>query len=766
LLESEETRAGREYWRKQGITVTPNSKLPYENSRNNRSGFEPQFITTTIDKPVLDAAGALLRECSASMSALLLACWQVLLFRITSDREFVIGVAYDGRTYEGLGEAIGLFAKYLPVCSRLNPEKKFIDLLDEINKQTCEIREWQDYFSWEKCVNISDAGPTQPFFHFGYDFYEQPAEFHASGVSFSIERQYVCIDRFKLRLCCLYSPLGLSAQLHFDISLFNPNDIARLASRFLTLLLNVINNPDSPIAKIDILPDDERPLLRDFNQTRRTYSLDTCIHHLVQQQALRTPHLQAIRFERDSLSYQQLSLLSNQLARYLLSLGAGPESVVGICMHRSLSLVTALLATLKAGAAYLPLDPTYPQDRLSYMAADSGLKLILSEGGLAQQHQYGGVRIVDLTAEQEAISQESTDPVESEVRAENLAYVIYTSGSTGKPKGVMISHRGLMNYLRWIVEAYEIEKGEGAPLHSPIGFDLTITGLFGPLMAGRRVDIVSEEEGVEGLARSLKERRGYSLVKLTPAHMEMLRGLLGEEISGEMARAMIIGGEALYWEDLRTWREKAPETRLINEYGPTEAVVGCSIYDARESKAAERSVPIGRPINNVELYVLDRAARLTPIGVVGELYIGGVSQARGYIGRPDQTAEKFVPDGVSGGAGKRLYRTGDLCRWRADGNLEYLGRVDDQVKVRGYRIELGEIESVLKEHEAVKECAVIVSQRVSDKKLVAYVSFNDGDKLDGAALQDYLRERLPEYMTPSTFVTLDALPVTAKRQLF
>ncbi|HKX27258.1 MAG TPA: amino acid adenylation domain-containing protein, partial [Blastocatellia bacterium] len=359
---------------------------------------------------------------------------------------------------------------------------------------------------------------------------------------------------------------------------------------------------------------------------------------------------------------------------------------------------------------------------------------------------------------------ERADLPGGQVEDDDLAYVIYTSGSTGKPKGVMINHRGLANYLRWATEAYRMDEGTGAPVNSSIGFDLTVTSLYGPLVNGKTVNLLAEEEGVEALATALKLERDYSLIKITPAHLEILAQQMENSDLEGSARVLVIGGEELRAGDVNHWRERAHGTRLVNEYGPTETVVGCCVYEVTAGECERPSVPIGRPIGNAGMYILDQEMEPVPIGVRGEIYISGAGLARGYLGKSALTADKFRPNHFSRTGGELLYRTGDLGRYLSDGNIEFAGRVDSQVKVRGYRIELGEIEAVLNEHRLVKQSVVVTNgEESSGKMLVGYVVGEDG--ATASSLKMHLRERLPEYMIPSTIIMLKELPVTANGKI-
>jgi amino acid adenylation domain-containing protein len=476
------------------------------------------------------------------------------------------------------------------------------------------------------------------------------------------------------------------------------------------------------------------------------------------------------------LTYQQLNRQANQLAHHLQSLGVGAEVLVAICMQRDLLMLVGILGILKAGGAYLPLDPTYPQERLKFMLKDAGKPLLLSRQGLAEGLQEQA-NLICLDRKEQLIASQSRENPSQRATAENLAYIIYTSGSTGQPKGIMIPHRGLTNYLTWAIEAYKVKDGNGAPVHSSISFDLSITSLFAPLLVGRKVELLPAQLAVEALSEALRHEKNFSLVKITPSHLELLTQQLSPEESADWRGAFIIGGEALSADLIQAWQERAPKMMLVNEYGPTETVVGCSIYKVPKDQPHHASIPIGRPIANTQLYVLDQQLEPVPIGVPGELYIGGRQVARGYLNRPELTAQKFIPNPFvpyNEQEGNRLYKTGDLVRHLADGNLEFLGRIDHQVKIRGFRIELGEIEAILSQHRAVRECVVIVrdikhkasaNQIRADQRLVAYivpasVVCEQGKGQLSHDLRTELKKHVPLYMLPSQFIYLSALPLT------
>jgi amino acid adenylation domain-containing protein len=501
-------------------------------------------------------------------------------------------------------------------------------------------------------------------------------------------------------------------------------------------------------------------LLHEWNDTRAEFP-QVCAHELFERQVVRDPGAIALECGDRRVTYRELNERANKVARHLRRIGVGPDVLVGICLDRSPEMVVALLAVWKAGGAYVPLDPTYPPERLSFMINDAQTSVLLTEEKHRRLFGSGVGKAICLDSDWPILDREAAGNPAPIAGPSNLAYVIYTSGSTGKPKGAMIVHRGLVNYLWWAIKAYRIEPGRSVPVHTSISFDLTITSLYAPLLAGGTLELLQEDFAAQNLLSALLKAGNRSLVKITPAHLELLNHQLNKEQAAGRSHAFVIGGENLLAEGLRLWREGAPATRLINEYGPTETVVGCCVYEVQPEDPHTGSVPIGRPIANTQLYVLD--ASLEPVlpGVTGELYIGGAGVARGYLNRPELTSERFLPDPFSGVPGARIYKTGDLARYRSDGILEYLGRADDQLKIRGYRVEPGEIEATLVAHPKIQSSAVVGREDETGKKLlVAYLVCEEDDVPDTSVVRAYLRERLPEHSVPSHFVYLDALPLT------
>ena len=532
--------------------------------------------------------------------------------------------------------------------------------------------------------------------------------------------------------------------------------------------------PQTPALSLSILPESERrQLLELFNATQAAYPQEKLVHVLFEEQVQRTAGAVAVVYEGRSLTYAELNGKANQLARHLRGKGIGPDQLVGICVERSPEMVVGLLGVLKAGGAYVPLDPAHPPERLQYMLQDASPRVLLTQRHLKEHLPPTQAEVIALDEQSSEIARQPVGNLETStlgLESRHLAYVIYTSGSTGKPKGVLIEHAGLSNYLQWALRAYGPERGEATPISSPLAFDATVTSLYCPLLSGRAAILLTDGHELDGLVHLLQQSTQWSLVKISPAHLQVLGQRLKSAQLPCSVGAFVIGGEALSPATVELWRSIWPQTRLINEYGPTETVVGCCVYEIPKEWAAGSSVPIGRPIANTRMYILDPQGHPVPIGVVGEIYIGGAGVARGYLSRPELTAARFLQDPFHADSKSRMYKTGDLGRWRADGNIEYLGRNDLQVKIRGFRIELGEIEAQLLQHLQVKEAVVLAREDEPGKKrLVAYVVPRDSSNMESAlgveTLRALLKPVLPDYMIPSVFLVLKSLPLTANGKL-
>ncbi len=762
LLEAEAATTGKEYWQQPDAFALGTLKLPFENQFSGKLEFAPQCLTLPVDPDLVLRLEAIAQRYKTSVSRFLLTCWQILLWRLTGQPDLVIGTSFDGRNYEELKRAIGLFAKYLPLSCRWQENDPFSHVLKGVDELVDEMAEWQETFSWKSIAKSNEPGIELPFFSLCFDFEEQPPQYVAGDVTFTICQQSACVDRFKVKLACARWHDSLNARFHYDPSFFAAKDIQRLAEQFQTLLASAIHHPETAISELEILsPPERQQLLVEFNNTTTDSLEDRCLHQLFEEQAKRTPDNIAVVFADQQLSYAELNYRANQLAHHLRQIGVGPEVLVGIYMERSPEMIVGVLGILKAGGAYLPLDPVHPKERLAFILADTQVPVLLTQSKLVERLPESSTELLCLDTDWESVAQQATQNPDGGATFENLAYAIYTSGSTGKPKGTLIPHQGLVNYLTWCTQAYAVAQGEGTTVHSSLAFDLTITGLFSPLLVGLPVKLLPEDPSIESLSTALCYGSNLSLVKVTPAQLTLLSQRLSPSEAAGRTRALIIGGENLAAESITFWQNLAPNTLLVNEYGPTETVVGCCIYRVPQGKHQSGSIPIGRPIANTQLYVLDQHLQPTPTGVPGELYIGGVGLARGYLNRPELTAKTFIPNPFSNLSGTRLYKTGDLVRYLPDGNLEFLGRVDHQVKIRGYRIELEEIEAVLAQYPAIARVVVLAREdEPGDQRLVAYVVPAQEAMPPTDELRSFLSEKLPEYMVPSAFVLLKELLLT------
>ena len=773
--------AQRAYWEKQLAGAPPPLLLPSDRPRAPVAAHRGADRRFELGPVLSERLRACAKAHGVTPYVLLLAAFDVLLYRYSGEDDIVVGTSVDVRGSIDFSQTVGYIVNAVALRTDASADPTFAVFLDRVKGTVLGALKHKEFpfpLLVQRLRPARDANRA-PFFNVMFVL-EKPhrvpglAALVAGTQGAALELGALRMEavplehraaQFDVTLTMIDGDAGYAGIWEYDRDLFDAATADRMIRHFRAVLDAVVENPDQRIASVPLLNGAERrELLTVWNQTRAPYPESSCVHHLVEAQAVRTPGALAVAQSDRALSYAELDARANRLAHYLRDLGVGPEVTVGVCLERSLELVVALLAILKAGGAYVPLDPGYPADRLAYMIGDARVAALVTTRALLGRVGAPQVAAVLLDEQRDVLERCSAQPLPSAVRPENLAYVLYTSGSTGRPKGVMITHRGVVNYLSWCVAAYEVGDGSGAPVSSPITFDATVTSLYAPLLAGGTVVLVPEEHELAALGAMLHASRTFSLVKITPAHLEALKGTVrpGTALS---TRALIVGGEALAPELAAFWAAGSPATRIVNEYGPTETVVGCCVHTFTGDISSGR-VPIGRPIANTQLYVLDARLEPVPVGVPGELYIGGPGVARGYVGAPALTAERFVPDPFGAVPGARLYRSGDLVRYRADGVLEYLGRADEQVKIRGYRIELGEVEATLRRHAAVHAAAVRVDETSAGKRLAAYVVTAPGAHAIGPAeLRDFLSESLPAYMVPSDVVMVERLPVTSNGKI-
>jgi amino acid adenylation domain-containing protein len=759
------------YWRERLADAPALLELPTDRPRPAVRTYRGATVPVELSLELLERLQALGRSEGATLYMTLLSAFQVLLGTYAGGEDVVVGSPIAGRTRGEVEELVGFFVNTLVLRTDLSGDPGFREVLGRVREATLGAYEHQEV-PFEKLV--AELQPERslsysPLFQVAFTLNNAEGGGGAlPGLEVSGVDAELGSAKADLSLALSTTAQGLRGALNYSTDLFERVTIDRMLSHLARVLEQVAADADVRLSQLELLGEAERALmLEEWNRTAAEYPADHCIHALFEEQAARTPVAVAVEFEGEILSYGALNRRANQLAHHLAGLGVGPETRVGICLERGTEMIVSVLAVLKAGGAYVPLDPTYPAERLRYVLEDSRARVLVTSGGVGTAlvgEEVDGFAVVDLDAEAEAIAGEPETPPTSGVRPQNLAYVIHTSGSTGRPKGTGVPHGSLVSSTRARTAWYGADP-QHFLLLSSIAFDSSVAGVFWTLCGGGTLHLMRAEAQTEPaeVVRRMGERGITDLLCVPSYYAALLRFVEGPLPS--LARA-IVAGEAATWELAARHGALLPHAELVNEYGPTEATVWSTAYrcppDAAAGAAGAAVIPIGGPIPNARAYVVDGHGGPLPVGVAGELWVGGAGVTRGYLGRPGMTSERFVPDPFSGDAGARLYRTGDRVRWRADGAIEFLGRLDHQVKVRGYRIELGEIEAVLRRDEGVADCAVVAREdETGDRRLVAYVV----GEAEADALRAHVRRGLPEHMLPSAFVFLDALPLMPNGKL-
>ena len=754
------------YWSERLGGELPVLELPTDRPRPPQFTYRGADIMFSLSPDVTQQLRTLVRDAGLTLFMLLLAAWTLLLQRYSGQDDIVVGTATSGRTRRECENLIGCFINALPLRVSTAGNPTVSELLARVREVALGAYAHQDV-PFERV--LGELQPERrldrsPIFTTSLMLLNTPPISVGGGVGVPLRVQEIAVAdraaRFDLALALMDTPNGLSGPLRYATDLFDATTIRRLLDHLTQLLVGMVTQPDQRISELQILTPVERQQIDDWNATTRTWA-PRLVFDLLEEQAARVPDAVAVIDREGSCDYRTLHERANRLARWLRQQGVDTGARVGLCMGRSRHAITALLAVLKAGAAYVPLDPAAPSVRLAFQLADAGVAVLLTDVDNADAVPSGSYTVHVLADGSDVWESESPEPPTVAVACDDLAYIIYTSGSTGQPKGVMVTHGGLLNYLCWARETYPLADGHGTLFHSSLAFDLTVTSVLGPLVAGAAIRIVSGRDGIDELAQAFRSSEDLGFVKATPSHLHALDTALAKNELAGRTRALVVGGEALDAAIVDRWLARAPSTTIFNEYGPTETVVGCCVQKIVAGERWTDPTPIGRPIANTRLYVMSPHGQLAPIGVAGELWIGGAGVARGYLDRPDLTADRFVPDPFSATPGARLYRTGDRVRYRSGGVLEYLGRYDHQVKLRGNRIELGEIEAALRQQPGIDDAVVVLREDApGEQRLVAYVVASADATRSVDTLQQILRARLPEYMVPAAIVWLDALPLT------
>jgi amino acid adenylation domain-containing protein/thioester reductase-like protein len=757
-----------DYWKRELAGAPALLELPTDRARPPLKSHAGASVELRLPAPLTAKLQAFAREHDATLFMVLLAGWAATLARLSGQEDIVIGSPVAGRQRVELEPLIGLFVNTLALRVRVQGTLSVAQLLERVKELTLAAYAQQDV-PFEQVVEAIQ--PPRSLSHspvFQVMFVLQNAPLGALELA-ELKLEPLEVPRaaaqFDLTLSLREAGGELAGGIEYASALFERETVERFAGYLQAALRGMVEDPKSRVDELALLGEAERArLVVELNRTQAPSLQERLIHELFEEQAERTPREAAVVFQDAALSYAALNAKANQLAHYLRALGVGPERRVAICIERSIEMLVGLLGILKAGGAYVPLDAADAAERLATVLEDAAPCVLLTQARLLDKLAACAAPVVCLDRDWRKISPHSTRNPRSVALPGNLAYVIYTSGSTGRPKGVQIAHRGLVHYLSWAAGAYPMALDAGAFVQLPLVFDATITPLFLPLLAGKAVHLLPELEHPGGFD-FLKEKRGISLLKITPAHIDFIASSLGSAQPAASIALTVVGGEALSAVRARTWLERFPGTVIVNEYGPTETVVGCCVYRLDRPLEDRSDVPIGRPIANTQIYILDARLNPVPVGVVGEIYIGGEGLARGYLNCAGLSAEKFIPNPF-GPAGSRMYRTGDLGRYRSDGNIDYLGRTDHQVKVRGFRIELGEVEAALCACANVREAVVVAGERPSgEKRLVAYVVARTQPAPTVSELRAQLQRRLPEYMVPTAYVSLERLPLTPNGKL-
>jgi surfactin family lipopeptide synthetase A len=753
------------YWKKQLAGAPASLPLPTDRPRSSIPSYRGSMETFALSKRLTDALKALgLRE-GATLYMTLVAAFQTMLYRYTRQDDLLMGTSISDRPHPELQKLMGYFLNTLVLRTNLSGHPSFRELLRRVREVTLEALAHQDvpFEHLVRELKPERISGQNPLFQVMLSL-EPPLSILPSGWTLTQMDVKTDTAKFDLGIELDDRPEGLIGRFGYNTDLFDRSTIVRMAGHWQTLLEGIVANPTLPITELPFLTDAEHhQLLAEWNATAAAYVKDQCIHQLFEVQAERTPDTIAIISDQQQLTYRQLNAKANRLAHYLRGLGVGPEVLVGIYMERSQEMMVALLGILKAGGAYVPLDPDFPRERLALMLSDARVSILVTQQSLVARLPEDECRVICIDIDWHSIEEESGANPTSGVQSANLAYVLYTSGSTGKPKGVAIEHSQLLNYTHAILERLDLAEAFSFAMVQPLTVDSCITTIFPTLCTGGCLHLISRERAIDAHAMAhYFSHHPIDCLKIAPSHLAALHASAQPGQIMPLQR-LVIGGEASSWEWANGLQALAPNCTIFNHYGPTETTVGVLTYRLQpgQDERSYSTTPIGRPIANTQVYVLDEQRRPVPIGVPGELYIGGANVARGYLNRPELTAEKFIPDPFRTEPDARLYKTGDIARYLPDGNVEFLGRIDDQVKIRGFRIEPGEIEEVLIHHAAVRQVMVMAREdKPDDKQLTAYVVLHEAQNTTVSDLHDYATKHLPGYMVPAAFMLIDALPMT------
>jgi amino acid adenylation domain-containing protein len=742
-----------EYWKRKLNNTVP-LQLPTDFHRPEVLSSRGAIIPFNIDEALTKQLLVLSQTQDVTPFMLLLSAFKVLLYRYSGENDICVGAPTAGRQHHAVENLIGFFINTLVLRTDINPEASFVELLQSVKATTLEAYENQEV-PFEKIVEATTTGrdlSQNPLFQVMFVFQntQEVPVIRLSDIDLKIENSAHVTSKFELTLIVKLTKGVLHGSVEFNTDLYKYETIDRLIGHFTTLLNSIANLPEQKLSRLKMLSQEEENLLEGFNFSSKRYPLESTITSLFEAQVLKTPSSTALVFEGKELTYKELNEQSNQLACYLGKKGVTAGSLVPICIERGLNMVVGILSILKIRAAYVPIDPEYPQERINYMLADMAAKfLITSSASVTRLSELKGIEVINLDQELDQIGYESIENLPQIISPHDLAYVIYTSGSTGKPKGVMIEHRGVVNLFYSQIDPLNLREGISILQFASFSFDASCYEIFCSLLSGGKLILVNSEILLDRVKLGdILNSYEVELITVPPTYQSIFKE------DGFKLKTVVSAGEMLNTEYVLAIQQKG--IKVINAYGPTENTVCATLTD--EPFHLNGAVSIGKPIANTSVNIVDKHSNLLPIGISGEIYIGGLQVARGYLNLPELTAEKFIINPFKKDSEDRLYKTGDLGRWLADGNIEYLGRIDDQVKIRGYRIELGEIEQVIQQSGLVNQVVVTAKEDAAGaKRLISYVSADNGYK---ETLLSYLHAKLPDYMIPKLWVSMELFPLT------
>ena len=752
--QTEDRRGTEEFWKQTLHGFSAPTPLPVDAPQSETHSDSYGELRVPLSIQLTSALKSFSRQHDVKVSTIINGAWALLLSTYSAEPDVVFGVI--SQNSRELAE-VGLFFNVLPLRVQTYPDATILAFLQRLEEQQSQMRE-HAHVSLSHIKRWSDVPRSGALFESLVAYEDSPLE---DALKTHLGRSGVLEVRQSRSTRRLNYPLSLLVkagdnlflELLYDRQRFTATTAVRLLLHLENLLAGMISSPERRLSHLSPLTNEERQqILVEWNQTEADYSPNEFVHRMFETRVETQPAAVALAMERRYLSYEKLNERANQLAHYLRGMGVGPDVRVGVLLDRSLEMVTALFGILKAGGAYVPLDPTYPQDRLSYMLQNSGAPVLLTQESLAKHLPTENTRVVCMDLDRELIEKESTQNPQVVQSPASLAYVIYTSGSTGRPKGVAVEHRNLAAFLCWTQEVFDKEDLAGLLAPASICFDMSVFELFAPLVAGGKVILVNNALQVF----TMWDAKYVTQINAVPSVLAVLMEHGGLPPS---VHTLSFCGEALKSSTVQKAYEHTRLRKIVNLYGPTEDTV-FSTFTLIDRGTSDTPL-IGRPITNTQVYLLDRYGNPVPVGVAGELHLAGASLSRGYLNRPDLTAERFIPNPFSREPGARMYRTGDLARYLPDGSLDFLGRIDHQVKVRGFRIELGEIESVLEQHPGVREAVV----KATAGGLTAYFVSNDDEPPSAADLSAFVQKKVPPYMVPSTFVRLEKWPRTANGKI-